>query len=64
MAWSVLFLLFQWDKSKTNVKYVRVQWTEGAEVLGGINFDSAELSDHKKADIYVRCAEAYIEVSS
>ena len=38
------------------------QWTEGAECLGGANIDSAELSDHKKADTYIKCAEAYLEV--
>lgn len=36
-------------------------WTEGAEVLGGANFDSSELSDIKKADTYIKCAEAYLE---
>mgnify|MGYP003387548576 FL=1 len=64
------------------------QWTEGAEVLGGANFDSADLSELKQvmslrrcpfsylfntadclyicygqADTYIKCAEAYLEVS-
>lgn len=31
-------------------------------MLGGVNFDSAELSDTKKVDTYIKCAEAYLEV--